>query len=54
MAGLIRTFCRGGFFAGKVASLEESAAAGTRFGTDAGAIAKMYRARYIKDGWFLH
>ena len=45
-------FSSGGFFAGKVKSIRESVERGTRFDAEAGAMGVMYRARYLKDGFF--
>jgi len=42
----------GGFFAGKVASVDDPAAAGSRFDASGSMMGKMYRARYLKDGYF--
>ena len=41
----------GGFFAGKVAAPDAVAPAGGRF-DDSSALGKMYRARYLKSGYF--
>lgn len=48
----LRFFDRGGFFSGKVTSLDDPAATGGRFDASSGGIGKMYRARYLKDGYF--
>lgn len=42
----------GGFFAGKVTSVNDSPPEGSRFDPKAGGMGKMYRARYLKDGFF--
>lgn len=41
----------GGLFAGKVASVEQSAPEGGRFDPSSN-MGKMYRARYLKEGYF--
>lgn len=43
---------RGGLFAGKVTSLDDPNAAGGRFDAGGSAMGTMYRARYLKDGYF--
>ncbi|KAF9069682.1 Aldo/keto reductase [Rhodocollybia butyracea] len=42
----------GGFFAGKIASVEDPAAAGGRFDNSGSAMGKLYRARFLNDGYF--
>lgn len=42
--------CRGGLFAGKVLSTEEAAPEGGRFDPKSN-MGKMYRARYLKEGY---
>ncbi|KAJ3934779.1 MAG: Aldo/keto reductase [Lentinula lateritia] len=42
----------GGLFAGKVTSLDDPNAAGGRFDAGGSAMGTMYRARYLKDGYF--
>lgn len=41
----------GGFFAGKIKAAEEDAPSGGRFDPDS-PLGKMYRARYLKNGYF--
>ncbi|KAK7054935.1 hypothetical protein VNI00_003398 [Paramarasmius palmivorus] len=41
----------GGFFAGKVSSLSESASVEGRFNPKGDALSQMYRARYLKSGY---
>jgi len=42
----------GGFFAGKIASVNDPAPTGGRFDASAGGMGVMYRSRYLKDGFF--
>jgi len=42
----------GGFFAGKISSVNDAAPAGGRFDPKAGNMGTMYRNRYLKDGYF--
>jgi hypothetical protein len=42
--------CRGGFFAGKIASLDTSSVPEGRFGGSS-SMAEMYRKRYFNDGY---
>ncbi|KIK59872.1 hypothetical protein GYMLUDRAFT_44348 [Collybiopsis luxurians FD-317 M1] len=42
----------GGLLAGKVTSADDPAAAGGRFDNSGGAMGKMYRARYLQEGYF--
>lgn len=48
--GNLITRCRGGLFAGKVLSTEEAAPEGGRFDPKSN-MGKMYRARYLKEGY---
>ncbi|KAI5115715.1 hypothetical protein M0805_009264 [Coniferiporia weirii] len=42
----------GGFFAGKISSINDTPATGSRFDPKAGNTGLMYRQRYLKDGYF--
>ena len=43
---------RGGFFAGKITSATDTAPEGGRFDAKAGLLGQMYRARYLRNGYF--
>lgn len=49
---ILRFFNRGGFFAGKITSLDDPAASGGRFDANIGRLGQLYRARYLNDGYF--